>query len=151
MFCNKQYWRNAEPLLLDCCRNRSIFLFNLVHNQWRPKGATYLCHLALPPFTRLFHDCIPSFSSFTKQEKNTNKIFLWRFAHHFEQNFSLWFQMRNSAIKAQNLLCSWLTYLYKFKIHLIACYNKKSYWQNKKLFSSVFVVLDIRRIIHILR
>ena len=59
--------------------------------------------------------------------------------------------MRNIDIIAQNLLCSWLTYLYKFKIHLVACHNKKSYWQDKKLFSSVFVVLDIRRIKHILR
>ena len=63
----------------------------------------------------------------------------------------LGFPMRNSAIIAQNLHCSWLTYLYKFKIHLGTYYNKKSYWWNKKLFSSVFVVLDIRRIIHILR
>ena len=40
----------------------------------------------------------------------------------------LGFPTRNSAIIAQNLLYSWLTYLYKFKIHLVARHNKKSYW-----------------------
>ena len=69
MFCNKQYWRNAETLLLDCCRNRSIFLFHLVHNQWRTKGATYLCHLAPPLSLDSFMIVYHLFSSFSKQEK----------------------------------------------------------------------------------
>ena len=41
----------------------------------------------------------------------------------------LGFPMRkNCAIRAQKLLCSWLFFLYKFKNHLVACHNKKSYW-----------------------
>ena len=55
--------------------------------------------------------------------------------------------MHNCAIIAQKLLCSWLTYLY----NLSRCMPQQEIvLVGQKLFSSVSVVLDIRRIIQIL-
>ena len=59
--------------------------------------------------------------------------------------------MRNWAITAQILLCSWLNYRYNFKSILMHATTRKRIGRTEKLFSSVSVIMDIRRIIHILR
>ena len=68
-----------------------------------------------------------------------------------KNKFKLWVAMRNWAITAQNLLCSWLNYLNNFKFILLHATTRKRIGRTEKLFSSVSVIMDIRRIIHILR
>ena len=65
--------------------------------------------------------------------------------HGYFGGSQLGFPMRNIAIIAQNLLCSWLTYLYKLKIHLVACHNKNSYWCNSFFYFPVFFCVGYQK------
>ena len=55
--------------------------------------------------------------------------------------------MRNCATIAQDLLRSWLTYLYNFNIHLV----EEIFLGQKNYFPVSLIAMDIRRTIHILR